>query len=70
MDKLRHLRLKIKRVNIKLNALPVYIKNKKTTNSEKVFTNFRGLNVLEDDMKYESFTVISIDSLLVYDSYY
>ena len=68
MDKLRHLRLKIKRVIIKLNALPVYIKNKKTTNSEKVFTNFRGLNVLEDDMKYESFTVISIDSLLVYDS--
>ena len=68
MDKLRHLRLKIKRVNIKLNVLPVYIKNKKTTNSEKVFTNFRGLNVLEDDMKYESFTVISIDSLLVYDS--
>ena len=29
-------------------------------------TNLRGLNVLEDDIECESFTVISIDSLLAY----
>ena len=29
--------------------------------------NFRGLNLAEDDIECESFTVISIDSLLVYD---
>ena len=35
-------------------------------NVDKVHTNFRGLNVLKDDIECESFTVISIDSLLVY----
>ena len=30
----------------------------------KVYTNFCGLNVPEDDIKYQSFTVISIDFLL------
>ena len=57
--------------NIKLNALPVYdckyIKTKIRTFGDKVYTNFRGLNVAEDDIECESFTVISIDSLLVYD---
>ena len=33
---------------------------------DKVYTNFRGLNVPEDDMECESFAVISIGSLLVY----
>ena len=32
----------------------------------KFNTNFRGLNVPEDDIECESFIVISIDSLLVY----
>ena len=56
--------------NIRLNTLPVFddrcIKTKKRTFGDKVYTNFRGLNVPEDDTKCESFTVISIDSLLVY----
>ena len=40
------------------------------TYSDKVYTNFCGLNVPEDDMECESFTVISIDSLLVYENKY
>ena len=40
--------------SIKLNALPVYndryIKTKIRTFSDKVYTNFRGLNVQEDDI--------------------
>ena len=55
--------------NIELNALPVYddryIKTKIRTYSDKVYTNFRGLNVPEDDIECESFTVISINSLLI-----
>ena len=60
--------------NIKLNALPVfddrYIKTKIRTFGFKVYTNFRGLNVPQDYIECESFTVISIDSLLVYDNKY
>ena len=60
--------------HIELNALPVYddiyIKIKIRSYSGKVYTNFRGLNVPEDDIECESFTVISIDSLLVYESKY
>ena len=59
---------------IKLNTLPVYddrlIKTKTRTFRDKVCTNFRGLNVLEDDKECKSFTVISINSLLVYDKKY
>ena len=36
------------------------------TNDGKVYTNFRDLNVAEDDIEGEYFTVISIDYLLVY----
>ena len=32
--------------------------------------SFRGVNVPEDNIECESFTVISIDSLLVYDEKY
>ena len=60
--------------NIKLNALPVYndrhIKTKIRTFVDKVYTNFRSLNVPEDDTECECFTVISIDCLLVYDMKY
>ena len=60
--------------NIELNALPVfddrYIKTKIRTYGDKVYTNFRGINVPEDDIECESLTVISIDSLLVYESKY
>ena len=58
--------------NIKLNALPTYddrhIKTKIRTYDDKVYTNFRGLNVPEDDIEYECFSVISIDSLLAYEN--
>ena len=60
--------------NIELSALPVYddrcIKIKIRTYSNKVYTNFRGLNVPEDYIECESFTVISFDSLLVYKNKY
>ena len=60
--------------NINLNALPVYddryIKTKIRTFGDKVYPNFRGLNVPEDDIECEFFTVISIDSLLIYDKKY
>ena len=60
--------------NIELNALPVYddryIKIKIKTFGDKVYTNYLGAHVPEDDMDCESFTVISIDSLLVYGSKY
>ena len=60
--------------NIELDALPVhdnrYIKTKIRTCSDKVYTNFRGLNVPEDGVECESFTVISVDSLLAYDEKY
>ena len=55
--------------NIELNALPVcddrYIKTK-----IRIYGDFCGLNVPEDDQECESFTVISIDSLLVYENKY
>ena len=58
-----------------MNGLPVYddryTKTKtRTYINNKFFTNFRGLNVPEDDIKCKSFTVISIDSLLVYENKY
>ena len=60
--------------NIELNALLVYddryIKTKIRTYSDKVYTNFYGLNVPEDDIERQSFTVISIDSLIVYKNKY
>ena len=55
---------------IELNALPVYddryIETKIRRYSNKLYTYFRGLNVLEDDIECKSFAVISIDFLLVY----
>ena len=52
--------------NINLNALPIYddrhIKNKIRAYSDETYTNFRCLNVTENDIEYECFTVISIDS--------
>ena len=47
---------------IELNALPVYddryIQTKIKTYGNNVYINFRGLNLPEDDIEYESFTVI------------
>ena len=57
-----------------MNDLPVYddryMKNKIRTYGDKVHTIFCGLNVPEDDIKCESFAVIYIHSLLVYESKY
>ena len=62
--------------NIELNALPVYdnryinIKAKVRAYSDKVYTNFLGMNGLEDDIECEPFTVISTDSLILYKTKY
>ena len=42
-----------------------YIKTKKKAYDDKVYTNFRGLNVQEYGVEYESFAIISIASLLI-----
>ena len=46
------------------------MKTKIITCGDRVYTNFGGLNVPEDDMEWEYFTVISINSLLVYEKKY
>ena len=52
--------------NIELSDLRAYddryIKNKIRIFGDKVYINFRDLNVPENDIEYESFTAISIDS--------
>ena len=57
--------------NIEFNALPVYndryIKTKIRAYGDKICTNFLGLKVPEDAVEGESFTAISLDSLLIYD---
>ena len=57
-----------------LNTLPGYdnryTKTKIRTYVHKIYTNVRDLNVPEDDVKCESFTIISIDSLLACKSKY
>ena len=57
-----------------MNSLTIYenryIKTKIRTNGKKVYSNFCGLNVPQDGVKFEYFTVISTDSLLVYENKY
>ena len=72
LEKYKAISTKIENLkNIKLNASLVYndryMKTKIRTNDNKIYTNFCELNVPEDDT-CESFTVISIDSLLVYEN--
>ena len=59
---------------IKLNTLPVYddryIRTKIRLLGDKVYTDFHSLNMPEDDIECKPFTIISIDSLLVYDKKY
>ena len=50
--------------------MSLFLKNKIRTDSDKVYANFRGLNVPEDDIECESFTVIAIGSFLVYENKY
>ena len=66
--------------NIELSPLPVYddryIKTKIRTYGERkyirryVYTNFYGLNVPGDGVESASFTIISIDSLVMYENKY
>ena len=60
--------------NNELNALRVfdnrYIKNKIRIYDDKGYSSFRGLNAPEDDMESESFTVISVDFLLLHKNKY
>ena len=46
------------------------ITTKLKTYGDKVYINFRRLNVPGDDIESESFTVIYVDSLLVYENKY
>ena len=63
---------KYKAIWTKLEDLPVYddryIKTKIRNYGDKFYTNSQGLNVPEDDIECESFTVISIDFFLVYET--
>ena len=56
--------------NIEWNALPVYddkyIKAKIRTYGDKVYTIFCDVNVPKDGAECESFTIISIDSVLFF----
>ena len=60
--------------SISLNALPVYddryIKTKISIFGDKIYDSFHGLNAPEDRVEFESFTIISIDCLLAYESIY
>ena len=75
LEKFKAIQTKIEDLrNIGLNALPGYndryMKSKIRTYGDKIYTNVRGLNVTEDDIEWESFTIISINSLLSYDKKY
>ena len=60
--------------DIELNALLVYddryIKTKIGAYGDHVYTNFCRINMPKNRMQCESFTAISIDSLLVYENKY
>ena len=60
--------------NIELHSSPVYddidITTKLRTYGDEIYTKFLGVKMPEDDIEFESFTVISIDSLLVYKNKY
>ena len=75
MEKYKIICIKIEDLkDIELNALPAfndrYKETKIRTYGGKVYTDFHDLNVPEDDIECESFTVIFIDSLLVYKGKY
>ena len=60
--------------NIKLNCLLFYdhryVKTNIRTYGNRFYTNFCGLNVPEDSVGCESFTINCFDSLLVYENKY
>ena len=74
LEKYKTISFKIEDLHsIELNALPVYddkyIKTKRRTYDDKVYTDFRGLHVPKDGVECEYFTTISMDSLLVYEDH-
>ena len=68
-NKLMSFRINDEKLLEKYKAIWTKIGNLKNTEF-KIFTNFRGLNVPGNDIECEFFSVISIDSLLVYDCKY
>ena len=54
-----------------MNGLPAYdhryIKTKIKKHVDKIYTNFRGLGVVEGGPECKYFTIISIDFLLAYE---
>ena len=72
LEKYKTIWTKIKNLkNIELNALGAYddryINTKIRTYGDNGYTNFHDLNVPKDGVEYEFFTLISNDSLLVYE---
>ena len=47
-----------------------YIKTKIKTYGNKIYSNFCGLNMPQGGIEFECFTVISTDSLLLYENKY
>ena len=47
-----------------------YIKTKIKTYGNKIYSNFCGLNMPQGGIEFEYFTVISTDSLLLYENKY
>ena len=75
LDKYKTIWTKIEDLkNTELNALPVYddryIKFRIRKYGNKIYTNFRGLNVPGNNIECEFCTVIFINSLLVYENKY
>ena len=69
LEKYKTIQTKIEDLqNIELNALQIYddINTKIKTYGDKNYTNFRGLNVPDDGVQCEFFTIISIEYLLFY----
>ena len=60
--------------SIELNALPLYndkyVKTKIRGYGDKAYANFLGLNILEDGVKGESFTIISYNYFFAYQNKY
>ena len=71
MKKIQELKNIELNVNIELSIYDErYMKTKIITYPDKVYTNFHSLNVSEYYIECESFTAISIDSLLLYNCKY
>ena len=70
LEKYKTIWTKIEDLNVKSNALLVYyyryIKTKIRIYGDKLYSNFRGLNLAENYRECKPFAIISIDCLFVY----